>query len=129
MRQNKKFQISVVIAGVLPVITFLLTGCGGSAGHGDSIFIEPRSVTLSPGQIQIFSGGAIELPGQPYAWRLTEGDRAGSFTDIPDAQASLSRPTAVTYTAPVIRGIYHLRVSVNQDSPSDLTAEATIQVR
>ncbi len=129
MRQNKKFQSIVIIAGVLPVIALLLTGCGGvDFGNTGRVYIEPGSVTLAPGQTQVFTGHTTEFEISGCKWGVREGDRGGAITDISDPQETLSRPTAVTYTAPMTPGTYHLRLVLNPQF-GDHSAEATIQVR
>lgn len=130
MRQNKKFQISVIIAGVLPVITSLLSGCGGGGYEANSggVYIEPRSATLAPGQPQVFMGHSFEILAQGYKWEVKEGDRGGAITDVTDPQEIPPLHGAVTYTAPAAPGIYHLRLNPDPQI-GDYSDEVTIQVR
>lgn len=128
---TQKIRVLGNSLGVLSSLALLLSGCGGGANHGESIGVEPRSVTLSPGETQVFSGGSAENPGGPYYCRLREGDQGGNLVKVTNPRdLPLSPPFAVTYTAPATKGTYHLQVSVNQNYPDgSLTAEATIQVR
>lgn len=131
MRQNKKFQRCFVPVSVLPVIALLLSGCGGDSYStvGASVSIEPRSVTLSPGQTQVFAGVVVEAYTSGFNWSVVEGDQGGTITNIPDPEEALRRPTAVTYTAPMTRGTYHVRLVYNPPSFTDSSTDATIQVR
>ena len=115
--------------GTLLVTAFLLSGCGGSAIYVGGVGIEPRLVTLSPGQTQVFTGSAVDVAVRGFNWGVIEGERGGTVTEIANSQETLSRPTAVTYTAPITKGTYPLRLGLNPQLYSDSPTEATIQVR
>ena len=129
MKNNRGSLRGVFLIGELLVAAALLSGCGGSAIHVGDVAIEPRSVTLSPGQTQVFAGSTVDGYLGNSVWSVVEGERGGSITDIPNSQELLSRPTAVTYTAPMTLGTYHVRLGPHSQSYGGSSAKATIQVR
>ena len=125
---TKRVWQGIFLTGTLSLSLSLTAGCGGAA-HVSGVGIEPRSVTLSPGQTQVFTAGSLDIVYSGIVWRIVEGERGGSFVDVVNPQRPLAQPNAVTYTAPAAKGTYHLRASLVSNASGDNSAEATIQVR
>ena len=77
-----------------------------------SIYLNPSSVTMSPGENITFTAGVVGTINRSFSWSIMEGAAGGTIT------------STGTYTAPNTNGTFHIVVTAAADNTK--TAIATV---